>query len=40
LQRPFRALLGDLENALKRVGAYRDVAKPDDGVGGKETVES
>jgi ribonuclease P protein component len=40
LQRPFRALLGDLENALKRVGAYRDEAKPDDGVGGKETVES
>jgi RNase P protein component len=40
LRRPFHALLGDLENALKRVGAYRDVAKPDDGVGGKETVES
>jgi ribonuclease P protein component len=40
LRRPFHALLGDLENALKRVGAYRNVAEPDDGAGGKETFES
>ncbi len=31
LRRPFHALLGDLENALKRVGAYRSGPKPDDG---------
>lgn len=40
LRRPFHALLGDLENALKRVGAYRNRPKPDDGAGGREAAES
>ena len=31
LRRPFHALLGDLENALKRVGAYRNGPRPNDG---------
>lgn len=39
LRRPFHALLGDLENALKRVGAYRSGPIPDDGASEREAAE-
>jgi ribonuclease P protein component len=39
LRRPFDALLGDLENALKRVGAYRNGPKRVDGAGRGTAVE-
>lgn len=39
LRRPFDALLGDLKNALKRVGAYRDEPKHDDGASQRTVVE-